>query len=174
MDGLVWHANQVRKERTNKDRKFHMIHESEAYREFLTWGGSFFDKKKTFDLLSEPVMAAVFHTISIRPSEADAFWREVAIGKLRATDPDSITYKLAEYLKDLNDPDADWSKAVTKTFTSKSQKRPTPYDTFATCLRAFYSALNSRRIIEIFMHDKEKNAQEITNEYPITPKAASA
>jgi hypothetical protein len=174
MDGLLWYANQVGKQRTHKDRKFHMIHESDAYREFLTWGGSFFDKKKTFDLLSEPVMAAVFHTISLRPTEADPFWREVAIGKLRSTDPDSITYKLAEYLKDLNDPDVDWPKAVSKTFTSKAQKRPTPYDTFATCLRAFHSTVNNRKIIEIFTHDKEKNAQEMANEYPITPKVKSA
>jgi hypothetical protein len=102
-----------------------------------------------------PVVAAMFHTLKQGDESDQAFWRQVAGGRMANIDGESYEYKLAEFLEGARDQMHDWPAAIRKRF--RNEYRPNQVEIFATCLRVFAAYKKQTPIREAFLpvHDQD-------------------
>lgn len=170
--GIAWYHGHVERKKTSQETRFQLIHENHGTHDFLRWCGSIFSKKKTPEMLLEPVMAVVYHTSLGGNEDVRAFWKRIAVGKA-ALDADTSEYKLVEYLEKVNDSKSEWPRSTSRHF-AKGAVRPTTLDTFATCLNAFAAWRTGRKIGDVFAPAKGKDAGEILVEFVPTAVLAVA
>lgn len=175
---LVWYRQAVEGQKVSSQAKYFIVHENHDTHGFMTWCGSFLQAKggrssnasKTKEMHHPQVLAAMYHTARDGDEEARGFWRRVASGKA-PLDSDSVEYKLAEFLELVDDPEAEWPRAVAKHFRAGARK-PSDLDVFATCLRAFYAWRKGTKVAEVFTPAKGRKAKEIVEEFAAVSKAA--
>jgi hypothetical protein len=170
--GLVWYREHVENKMHQPERQFQILHENHDVHTFLTFAGGFLHPKKTTELLSPPIIAAMFHTTRRGVSTDGDFWKQLS-GGIALLDAGTPQGKLAFFLDLLNTKTCQWPTSVTRQLGGR--RHPSDHDVFATCLRAFVTWRKQINVGEIFISAKKKPVADIVQEfYPLPPETMAA
>lgn len=174
--GIQWYQQGVQGLRGRSARRFSVIHDTEIREEiihpFLVWCNAFLRPKNHRDMLTRPVVAAMYHTTLTGGDSVKTFWRHISHGEdANAPTVDSptetVAFKLWRFLDKVGSPqNAEWASSVLQHFSGHT--RPPEKDVFATCLRATKAHVDGRKIGEIFTPSKKRSVTELVDAlYPL-------
>jgi hypothetical protein len=162
--GMSWYARKVEGRGKDSTRQFNMVHENHDTHAFLIWCGSFLQRRKTEEMFHPSVVGAMRHTFCAEDETYCDFWKMVAGGK--ATNEEGTpAYKLAKFLEDLADPQAEWPRSIAKHFGTK--RRPSEAQVFATCLAAFLGHRTGKRLGDIFTDTKSLTVKQVAADFSV-------
>jgi hypothetical protein len=175
--GLQWYFAKVvgdTKMAADARGQFELLYQNSNIHGFLQFCQSLgLNKRKTSEMASKPVIAAMFHTIMGGNSTAEEFWHRVSGGTGSILDADSYEYKLAEYLDLARDPRAEWSAQARTKFANR--RKPHDVEIFATCLRLFAASHDGVRRVETIEKLRERTAKEVAERvWPLTGRRPAA
>jgi len=173
--GLQWYLHKVEGATaigTHARGQFDLLYLNSEIHAFLLFCKSLgLDKRKTAEMGSKPVIAAMFHTTRQGGQDDQEFWRRVSGGKGSIMDTTSHAYQLAEFLEKARDARADWPTPVRNKFLSK--RSPNDVEVFFTCLRLFWGYKHTKPV-EMVEALRGRTAQEVAKKIWPLPEIVAA
>lgn len=143
--------------------RFNFVQTTDPYiLDFYRYAGTFLEPSKAREMLKVPVLAAMFHTTRDN-SQQQYFWKEVALGKAQL-EGGSIAYKLAEFLEEYRRGDhASWPPEILRKL--RGRKNVSPYDAFATCIRACRFIDTGKIMGDVFVMSQRQSVRDLIGVY---------